>query len=99
MSQPTWTLGDCSNGGKILIRGGGIHGAPPQTHVQILPVEDACLMAAAPELLAALDETARLWHYNHADQPGSPCYNLGFSLCEGLRCATNRAAIRKATGG
>ena len=57
------------------------------------------LMIAAPELLAALDETARLWHYNHAAQPGSPCYNLGFSQCEGLRCATNRAAIRKATGG
>jgi len=40
-----------------------------------------------------LDQTARLWHYDHAVRPGSPCYNLPFSRCEGYQCASNRAAL------
>ena len=59
----------------------------------------APVIAAAPEMALALDATARLWHYDHAGIPGSPCYNVAFSHCDGLQCATNRALLRRIDGG
>ena len=58
----------------------------------------ARFIAAAPEMALALDATARLWHYDHAAIPGSPCHNLPFSRCETLQCATNRALLRRIEG-
>ena len=43
-----WSVGPISGAGALLIRPGW------QSSVQIAPIEDARLMAAAPELLAAL---------------------------------------------
>ncbi len=48
-----WHLLPCTSGGAILVRGGGLHGQHPQTHVQIVPIEDARIMAASKKLLAA----------------------------------------------
>lgn len=49
-----WTLNGCSNGGAILRRGEALgERTHIQSHLQILPVEDAQLIAAAPDLLAA----------------------------------------------
>lgn len=54
---------------------------------------DARVCVQAQAMRTALEETAKLWHYDNAAQPGSPCYKLGFSRCEGLRCGTNRAIL------
>lgn len=43
-----WTLEPCASGGLVLIRGGGKYREHPQTHLQIVPAEDARLMRAAP---------------------------------------------------
>ena len=48
-----WRVEPCTNGGMILIRADGKHGAHPQTHLQIVPEADARLIAAAPDLLEA----------------------------------------------
>ena len=95
MATEPWTLRDCGNGGKILIRGGSIHGAHPQTHVQILPVEDAYLMASAPELLEALTESLR-WIAKVAADHDDDSHLSGQAL---KMYDKARAAIRKATGG
>lgn len=48
-----WGLKPCSHGGLILLRDG-----ITQSHLQIAPEADARLIAAAPDLLAALEEVA-----------------------------------------
>lgn len=93
MTQLPWFLQECSNGGKILVRGGGIHGAHIQTHVQILPVEDAFLMAAAPELLKALE-----WAMAILDGYDPPIDAEPLARYEAGH-AHARAAIRKAKEG
>ena len=54
MSEHTpgpWSVYPCDQGGGILRRGDRQH---PQSHLQIVPMEDARLIAAAPELLALI---------------------------------------------
>ena len=46
-----WEIEDCSNGGKVVKRGGP--GKVLQSHIQVIPDDDAYLIAAAPELLEA----------------------------------------------
>ena len=46
-----WTLSACTNGGLIVQRG--------QHHTQIVPVEDARLIAAAPALLEACKQALK----------------------------------------
>ena len=53
-----WTLEQCSHGGLILVRGGYTH---PQPMLQIVPKADARLIAAAPEMLAALQAVLSEW--------------------------------------
>ena len=43
-----WKLEDCPAGGKLLVR------KSPQSHLQIIPTEDAHLIAAAPDMYEAL---------------------------------------------
>lgn len=50
-----WLLNETPSGGAILVRGGGSH-RHMQSHLQIVPIEDAHLIAAAPCLLDALEE-------------------------------------------
>jgi hypothetical protein len=84
-----WALQECSHGGAILIR--GQYGEHHQSHLQIVPVADARLIAAAPELLEALRyvvKVRKLECSTHAD---------GFDdICAYCKI---RAAIAKATGG
>jgi hypothetical protein len=49
-----WELLPCSHGGAILKRGADAR-THPQSHLQIVPIEDARLIVAAPELYAMLD--------------------------------------------
>lgn len=60
-----WTLAPCSHGGAILRRGTEERGNHPQTHLQIVPIEDARLIASAPDLLIAL----RALLASHPDSP------------------------------
>ena len=51
-------------------------------------------MVPDPRVGSSTDWRAKvMWHYDHAVRPGSPCYNLPFSRCEGYQCASNRAAL------
>jgi len=49
----SWSSVPCSHGGRLLLRGGP-ETRHPQPSLQIVPGEDAVLMAAAPDMLAAL---------------------------------------------
>jgi len=52
-----WTLAPCSHGGLILRRGpSDLKNRHPQSSLQIVPEADAHLIAAAPELYAALED-------------------------------------------
>lgn len=54
-----WETTGCSHGGRILLRGSGAVARQdwhPQTHLQVVPTEDAELIAHAPSWLAALCE-------------------------------------------
>lgn len=84
--QAPWRLEPCSHGGAILVRGDGKHGAHPQTHLQITPIEEARLIAAAPDLLAALQAMVD----SHVD---CPCYR-----CEKARAAIQKATQHPAPG-
>lgn len=86
-----WGLQESPDGGMILIRGNDADRMKrhPQTHLQIVPVDDAKLIAAAPELLDELQHLVRLLEPLEAD--GS--LNVpGLATLNGAR-----AAIRKAT--
>jgi len=50
-----WGLAECSHGGVILVRGADYDAQKrhEQSHLQILPMADARLIAAAPDLYAA----------------------------------------------
>lgn len=52
-----WTVVECSHGGGLLRRGEqtGV-GTHVQSSIQILPLEDARLIAAAPEMLVVLKQ-------------------------------------------
>lgn len=76
-----WSLQECSNGGALLIR--GLYGKHQQSHLQIVPIEDARLIAAAPELLEALKAVMPSLHL-------TPDYNRLAKLAH--------AAIAKAEG-
>lgn len=50
-----WRLAPSSFGGLILVRGTDARDHP-QSHLQIVPEEDARLIAASPDLLSAAEE-------------------------------------------
>lgn len=52
-SPGPWEMTPCQHGGGLLIRGGGSN-KHPQASLQIVPIDDARLIAAAPGLLAEL---------------------------------------------
>ena len=84
-----WTTRECTHGGLLVQRGQIEAGrfTHPQHSLQIVPVEDALLIAAAPELLAALKLIVR----THAIScEGEDCGIGGIDLAV--------AAIAKAEG-
>lgn len=80
-----WSVEKCSHGGGILKRGDGPDRQTrhPQSSLQIVPIEDARLIASAPELLEALVDLVA--------QVNDNCW-----IVDELNAAT--AAIAKATG-
>lgn len=92
-----WRLQECQHGGAILVRGSDalpLAERHPQSHLQVLPIEDAQLMAAAPDLLAACaahDRYLLSWGYSGPDDVA-----LHPSAAENWRRV--RAAIAKAEG-
>jgi hypothetical protein len=84
-----WTLGPCSHGGLLVRRGASVgRGAHPQHSLQIVPEADAHLIAAAPELLAALKELRASWAWEE--------FAASFSIAALLERADK--AIAKAEG-
>jgi hypothetical protein len=58
-----WDTQECSNGGLVLLR--GKYGKHAQSHLQIVPKEDARLIAAAPDLYEACRialDSLRAWN-------------------------------------
>jgi hypothetical protein len=81
-----WTVEPCTHGGLLLRRGDQIGpGTHVQSSLQILPVEDAHLIAAAPELLSSLRDA-----YEELQLHG-----VG-PQCDGMKAIA--AAIAKAEG-
>ena len=58
-----WSVRPCNHGGGTLIRPGCV-----QEEIQILPMEDAALMASAPALLAALEVCVKWLERDHPDE-------------------------------
>lgn len=60
-----WEVVPNSSGGMTLIRGNNVDRRlrHPQTHLQIVPDEDAMLIAASPELLAVAQAVVS-WYEN-----------------------------------
>jgi len=81
-----WDMKPCSAGGGLLIRGDA--GKHSQASLQIVPIEDARLIAAAPEMLEALDRL--LWWASVRAE------GLHGTELDAINSA--RAAIAKATG-
>jgi hypothetical protein len=82
-----WGLSPCSNGGALVTRTG------VQSHLQVVPEADAHLIAAAPDLLAALRDFAEvgdnLIHAELVTQQRRSLLNM---------LSVARAAIAKADG-
>jgi hypothetical protein len=60
MSKPTpglWDVKPCISGGGLLRR----HGSKDQVSIQIVPIEDANIMAASKDLLEALETLLSNW--------------------------------------
>lgn len=92
-----WKLMPCSNGGMLLIRGdekAPVSERHIQSHIQILPVADAYLIAAAPDLLFALK--VALWRLKAARDFPPSGVEPGKDLLEAIARAEN--AIKRANG-
>jgi hypothetical protein len=85
-----WMLQDCWEGGALLIRGIDPR-SHPQASLQVVPIEDARLIAAAPDLLAALKAIVDALRI---DAPGTPLNNHKYDVLG----AAAHAAIAKAEG-
>lgn len=83
-----WHLQDCPAGGKLLLRGteGKRH---LQSHLQIVPTEDAILIASAPDLLQTLRDIAEWLETDKVD---------GVAFDDDSALDAIRAAIAKAEG-
>jgi hypothetical protein len=86
----TDTMGDTPALWEIVQRSSGGTVAEIQSHNS----DDAALVAAAPELLAALLEVVGEWDSSHADED----HRSGYTLDTG-GISQARAAIARATGG
>ena len=65
-TEGEWTTKPSNGGGRLLIRSGCI-----QKSLQVVPSEDACLMAASKDLYYALEDCIRFIQ-NDAPHRGGP---------------------------
>ena len=80
-----WTTTNCSNGGALLMRGG-----PKfiQTHLQIVPIEDAAYIALCdPQAVAALCRVARAAVNYAVDTTGGDSEDRFMAMYDALRDA------------